>query len=476
MDMTLPGRKRPSRSRKHAERRDTGRGPLIAGALFLAVLLLTGGSSRFDMPSLIVLYPAAALACTYALTRLTGADFARVRVPLLLLLALGGWMALQLVPLPPSLWHGLPQRDAIVAIDALTGNADLWRPLTLVPNRTLSTLAGLLVPLAAILLYTVQPRDRRRMAVHLLGLIGLASALWGALQMLGAPDGPMYLYRITNEGLAVGFFANRNHQGVVLACSIVALAWVAIHGSEGARGGTWRILALSGIALIAPIIVLAGSRAGLFLCGAALALSAWMWWQRPLPGGGKGKARSVNWWVVAGLALVPLALIAIVLTSSRSLALTRLFEEDETEGLRLQLIPIVNDLIATFFPWGSGFGTFQQVYGMVEPFDMLEPRYLNLAHNDVWQWPLEGGLPAVLILLVFLGWLGLRAVRAIGEARDRFGSVFASQRVVALVILAFMLAAAFFDYALRTPIGMVYFAIGVCVLTQSGGKRVGRTD
>src|SRR3546814_18783044 len=46
----------------------------------------------------------------------------------------------------------------------------------------------------------------------------------GLAQVIGPRDGPLYLYEITNNGSAVGLFANRNHQAALLACLFPMLA------------------------------------------------------------------------------------------------------------------------------------------------------------------------------------------------------------------------------------------------------------
>ena len=106
------------------------RARLIVFLIFLSLTALFGGGSRADIQSLILLRPLAALACGYAFVTLSPAQLGAVRVPLAFLLAFGLLHLLQLVPLPPDLWQGLPKRDAIVEIERTLGLSDVWRPLT----------------------------------------------------------------------------------------------------------------------------------------------------------------------------------------------------------------------------------------------------------------------------------------------------------------------------------------------------------
>ena len=67
-------------------------------------------------------------------------------------------------------------------------------------------------------------RHRKQSIAVIITLAGI-SALWAAIQLVGPDRGPFYLYNITNDGAAVGLFANRNHQSVLLAATIVMLGW-----------------------------------------------------------------------------------------------------------------------------------------------------------------------------------------------------------------------------------------------------------
>src|SRR3546814_1937444 len=98
--------------------------------LFLAFVFFLGGGSRSDIASLPVLRGAAVLFAFWAALQMRREDWRRVCIPLSLMLALTLWMALQLVPLPPDIWHGLPGGRTIVAIYRLVGQAGLWRQLS----------------------------------------------------------------------------------------------------------------------------------------------------------------------------------------------------------------------------------------------------------------------------------------------------------------------------------------------------------
>ena len=95
---------------------------------------------------------------------------------------------------------------------------------------------------------------------------------------------------------------------------------------------------------------------------------------------------------------------------------------------------------------GVGFGSFEQVYHIYEPSELLMPSYVNQAHNDWAQFTIEGGVLAGLLLTGLLVWM----VRAIGTML-----LHRTRRVDAIFwmsIFAIVAAASLVDYPLRTPL------------------------
>jgi hypothetical protein len=160
-------------------------------AAFVGLVFLMGGGSRDDIASLILLRPACAFFAAYALAAAKPGDFAPLRVPLLLLLLLGGWMIVQLIPLPHGLWTALPGRAVIAANDRLAGLGDIWRPISLSPAKTINSLGSLVVPIAGLLLYGIQTEDDRRKILPILLFAAAATALIGIGQIAAGGVGPL---------------------------------------------------------------------------------------------------------------------------------------------------------------------------------------------------------------------------------------------------------------------------------------------
>jgi O-antigen ligase len=426
---------------------------------FMVLVLFTGGGSRADIQSLIILRPAAALLAGYALMTGDWRRFASLGTPFWLLVALAALIALQLVPLPPSIWRHLPARQVVFDIGESAGIAQPWRPLAYSPARAWNSLFALLVPACAMLLYAIQePRLKRRVWPLIILLAG-SSAVWGLMQLTGPSHGPLYTYLITSPGIAVGLFANRNHQAVFLACAILICAWY--FRSLDPKAVRSRLLgpaALGAILLMLPMILLSGSRAGLATGGAALLMGLVFIARAPLLPERVFLTRtvSVERRVLAlAIAGILLALVVLSIVFARALAVDRLLTEDPADNLRIAVLPVLLRMAGAFFPFGSGFGSFEFVYQVYEPTTLLGPRYLNEAHDDWLQWIIEGGLPGLLIAGVFAIWL-VRTLR--GAVRTQAG-IGRDRRLLALGVIALLLVASFVDYPLRTPMLEVLFVL-----------------
>lgn len=426
---------------------------LLFGAFMLLVALM-GGGSRSDILSLVVLRPAVVLFTLYALVLMTAAEARAVRGPLLIVLATMLLALLQLVPLPAAVWSSLPQRETVSEISGLIGVGDVARPLSLDPNRTWNTFFALFVPLAAICLAAIQSPRHRRLLVPMLVAVGLLSALFGLLQAIGARG--LFLYAVTNNGYPVGLFANRNHQSIMLLWLMIACAWLAAsgdfrrHGANVAIGG-----ALGAIVVLFTLMVLTGSRAGLLLSAPALVLSGWLLLRAPAMKKILGRSGARKKLLVAAVVVIVIAPLLFVFgtlaVSGRDTALSRLFEADVADELRWNYLPIFVRMITDFVPFGSGFGSFEAAFNMYEPAGMLTSRYMNQAHNDPVQFVIEGGLPALAILLGALGWLALALWRVARSAQPQPALFFGGS-------IALWLAASLVDYPLRTPIAAMLVA------------------
>ncbi|HEU5068097.1 MAG TPA: O-antigen ligase family protein, partial [Sphingomicrobium sp.] len=382
-------------------------------ALFVTLCFLLGGSARDDVLSLLLLRPLSALAFAVGVAFAWSSGALRRYRPLIFLAAaLPALAVIQLIPLPPAIWSSMAGRDLLWRIGEVAGIEQPWRPISVVPYRTWNSVWSALAPLAVLLLVLTAGRETTRRTVILLAGIILASGLLGLLQAIQAPGNGFYLYRVTNPDSAVGLFANRNHQAMFLALSFplfAAVASLAKGSRESMRPKLYVAIGMS--ILIMPFILVTGSRAGLALALVGIA-SAFFIYRDPSAARQTRRetvARGYRGLIVVGLGA--LLLIAFLL-AARASAIQRLFAVDPVDDLRFAVWGPIWHAALGYYPWGSGIGTFVEVYRIIEPDWLLGPRYLNHAHNDWLELLLTGGLGGLAIAIWAAVMLVPRIVRA----------------------------------------------------------------
>ena len=428
-------------------------------ASFLVVVFLTGGTSRIDVLSLAILRPLSVIMCAAALLTLRRDHIRAGRWLLILLATLFGLAALHLVPLPPAFWQALPGREEIVAIDALAGLGDVWRPLTLTPLNGLHALASLFAPLAVVLLgLQLSVEERYRLLPLIIGLAALSGIL-GILQIIGSTDSPLYTYRITSPGWAVGLFANRNHGALLLAMLLPMLAvFAATPEGTQEKQVSRRMLAIAIAAVLFPIVLVSGSRAGLFLAVLGL-VTVPLIYRRPRDGRvvRRGERRFLSGLapLAALTAIVTIATLTIVY--SRAKSIDRLLEVSADEESRFDFWVVATKMMWQYFPFGSGAGSFVEAYQFAEPDALLNLTYLNRAHNDWLEVAVTFGLPGVALMALLLVVFVVRSVRVWSKGGGHRRSVQFAR--LATVMLVMMALASIPDYPLRTPIMMCLAAL-----------------
>ncbi len=411
-----------------------------------------GGGSRADIQSLIVLRPLAFMLAAYALLVIQPGELRAVSRPLILLGLLAALALVQLFPMPPAVWTALPGRELFVAIAKDAGVPVGYRPMTLSPARTLNMLLSLCVPLAAILVFAIQNDAGRRRIAPVVLSAGLVSALVAVAQLAGVGGGSLYLYRVTNPDFPVGLFANRNHQALLMAITLVLLGELARRGSLARQQ---RPLVTAGLAVAALVVIaltlVSGSRAGLLLMVIALASAAVLVVRAAPRRNERDKRGKGRVWLLAAVGGGVLTIVAAMIVFSRAESIERLYANDALDDYRIQRLPILLDMMRDHWAAGIGFGTFEGVYRHYETVDALTPFIFNQAHNDWLQFPMEGGVPALVLLAAAIAMVAGRGAKVIAETlRGR-----SREDLAWLATLVLIAVASIVDYPLRTPIVML---------------------
>jgi hypothetical protein len=130
---------------------------------------------------------------------------------------------------------------------------------------------------------------------------------------------------------------------------------------------------------------------------------------------------------------------------ARDVAISRL--DADAEDTRYPMWEYVFHDLPKYMPWGSGVGTYIDVYQLNEPSGLLRPLYSNHAHNDWLEVLYTAGFPgAILAIAAIFIWL-----TGAWQARRGLGMPFIISRT-GLVMLLLLAIASAADYPVRTPL------------------------
>jgi O-antigen ligase len=124
--------------------------------------------------------------------------------------------------------------------------------------------------------------------------------------------------------------------------------------------------------------------------------------------------------------------------------------------------------IRHFVPFGSGLGSFREVYQLYEDPGSIGAIYVVHAHNDYVELLLEMGVAGALLLGIFLVWWGV-AVRRVWISADA-GPFAKAASIASAAILAHSLV----DFPLRTA--AISAVLGVCVALLADRRPAQATD
>lgn len=431
--------------------------PFALLAVVLCSLWLGGGASRADVFGQIIVRTAAGIALAITIMLGDRPSFHGSRPVLYMLAAMFILTMAQLVPLPPEVWRQMPGRSLFVEAAATSGQAQPWRPWSIVPDATLNSACSLLVPFA-ILVLTVSLKDKDRTSLPGLVLSFIVAAmLVGLLQFSGIHINNPFINDTIGE--VGGTFANRNHFALFLAMGcLLTPSWAFLNG----RSLSWRAPVAIGLLVLFVLTILAtGSRAGLILGLLALSIGLLLV-RREIK---RALGRYPTWAfpvLVAGAATMIVVVVMVSVAADRAVSISRVLAVDPAQDMRSRGLPTVLGMIRTYFPFGTGVGTFDPMFRIHEPFALLKFTYFNHAHDDYLEVVLDAGLPGLLTLVAGLSWWAWASVKSwlnVGDKDDalpRLGSA----------ILLLVIVASIFDYPGRTPMIMAMTVLGALWLSD----------
>lgn len=421
---------------------------------FIFVVWIAGGSARADALGQVVVRLVAWGMIICQILIVTKRDWVSIRPIALLLAATIGLLAIQLIPLPPSLWMALPAGDTLRQSAEAAGLPQPWRPLSISPGGTINALGSLVVPIAALGLVSALSRSQHQGISTVLLVAVVGGCILGLLQLSGARfDNPLI-----NEmrGLVSGNLANRNHFALFVSIGIVLTIYWAAHDFSRARSKL--PLAFILLPFFLMILFVTGSRSGLIL-GVIATIGGLLVVKDDVVKAARGltpRLVLVLGSVFAG-ALALAALIAIRFGQAEAVDRLSL---DAGGDMRVEALPVLSRMVAEYFPWGSGFGTFDPAFRISEPDSMLRTVYFNHAHNDWIEIAIEGGLAGIAIALMALLWFVRTSISVWSPGRRRQNTL----ARVGSVIIVLTIIASITDYPARTPLVMTILVLAAAWL------------
>ncbi len=421
----------------------------MALAYLMAVLLLGGASAAGLNANLFLQLAGAALIllfCWRAEFEPIGSRIFWIFVGALSLLA-----AIQLVPLPPSLWGDLPGRDRIIDGYNLLGMKPPWLTLSLSPWNSIGSLAWCIPALAMFVITRSNKAPGIDITAKYIGYFAALSALVGIVQKM---TGGGYFYAVTNYGQGPGFFANSNHQGSFLLVALILYCAQRID-AKNRRGQRFSMARLPWWDISICALFIIGILASNSLACQAMLVPVILGivfmarddWRLPWP-----------LMIIAGLSLAG-ALTAFVLLGPVSNDLTA---KGVVEGIsRKDFLLTGLRIVADFSPFGTGLGSFQDIYRWYEDPAVVGTTYVNHAHNDYLELFIETGAFSVLALFLFLCWFIPCGWRLwLGQRKD-------AMALAATIVIATEMLHSIVDYPLRTAALSALFAIAIAHLAKA---------
>ena len=370
----------------------------LVAPIYLFLCLILGGSAQGIWGNMLLQLGGLAIIAWAAIAP-SDEPLAPPARQLLVLAALGIAIVLvQLIPLPPSLWETIGGRRALAADYALLGLAPPSLPISLAPYKSLAALLGL-IPSLAMLCAIVRLKSYRGSLLAAALIAGtLAGVLLGALQVASASQesSPWYLYPETNIGFAVGFFANANHMADLL---VITLPFLAALLAAGRRVDFQRLSALIALVIGAGVVILVGilinrSLAAYGLAAPVVLASALI----VLP-----PTSRLRPWIMTAAALL-LAVTIVVLARSAVGSVDLGAKATSSVETRQVILATTSHAIKDYMPFGSGLGSFPQIYDEYENLGQVTTTFVIHAHDDYAELALETGLPGMIVMLLFLAW------------------------------------------------------------------------
>lgn len=362
----------------------------------------------------------------------------------------------QLIELPTGIWRLFGARAAIEQGWDLIQVTPGFESISAAPLRTIIALSYGLIPAAFLLgVYRLGWRATVANLPWTIAVLGAASAGLGLMQVLLPSVPELYLYVYTNPNTPAGFFANINQQAIfLLMCmpfTTVVISKLLSKRERTDQQSALMIFAglLGAMQLIG--VLAAGSVAGYLILVPILALCYLI---------SQSQRRRINLLpaFIGLVVLFPAILLVAYSPQLSGLGVTSIANDGPMS--RVALAGVGSQIFFDHWFFGTGLGTFEPMFKMYEDPDLVTLKYANHVHNDYLQWAIETGVIGLVVLFVFLRWLGARLLdvwRMYADSTTRL------RRAAATAALAPLLHS-FVEYPVRAPALLAFASLCVVLL------------
>lgn len=389
-----------------------------------------------------------------------GADPPTRAIDLALIAALAV-IALQMVPLPPTMLHIISPATANLQDAYALEPFEAWRPVSIHPAATRSAFA---LALAAAFVFWASreafSHGGTRAAIRLLAGVGFVCALASLAQRATAPKTVFWMWSVPDPRAApFGPFVDRNQLAtwLVLTMTVVAgyLAMrVSAHMADRMRHGSraalvalfdGSALAIAGC-LAAMLITLAAtlSRSGLIAIVASAIIGTSL----------SRQGRTHGVWIGVGTAAAVFGVAAWLNVQGLAERVMATFAAPDPNAVsRLVIWRDTMRIIRDFPVFGTGAGTFADAMFVYQ--QTARQVLFNHAHDEYLQILTEGGL--MLMAIVLLGAISLTRAARVRLAADDGPHRFI--RIAACAALAAVAVQSVWETGLRAPANLLLAAI-----------------
>jgi len=435
---------------------DVDRSRAMALCALLTIAVIFGGGGR-SAPFANLIVQLLALGCLafaapdpfrffrFAPKVLVGLVLATLALPLL-----------HAIPIPPSVWTGLPGRELVVESLQLIGDPGAWMSFSADQKLSLLAFVGLAPPFAILLLAWDLPRNKLPLiSGMLIGVTGFALCI-GAIQLASAGQALDFYIGGSAQRFA-GFFANHNSAGLYFGIILCLLIGSSREDLPAIFAATPARLALGCVLTIAVLLTQSRSSMALLLFPFILLVFK-LWLNR------QALQKKHVLMALGASALLAVVFATAILSSGRVEQSFARFES--LDGMRPEIWADGIVSAERFWPLGSGMGTFDEVFQLDEALESVTPLRAGRAHNDYLEITIEAGIVGLTLVAVWFCYLSRRGFSSLRHAK------FSLLPLASALGMTMIAAQSIVDYPLRNGTLLCIAALLVVFLHDGDRERL----